>query len=546
MLSRHTSLIRCLNLGSESARVAHDLERIRPSTRATRAISLTTVGDVLASVRTYALLGVEARDVTVEVDVTSGLPAFAVVGLPDAAVRESRERVRAAIQNCGFEFPQQRITASLAPADLRKAGPGFDLAIAAALLAANRQVPPETFERVALAAELALDGRLRPIPGAVAMAERAAAEGMDRIVVAPQSAYEASLPAVVGRNGSTRVVPIERLGDLPRLGSDSEPAFHPEPPALEPAVADHDLADLRGQPVLREALEVAAAGGHGMLILGPPGAGKSLAARRLPSIMPPLEESEAIEVLRIASACGLRPAEGAIRRPFRAPHHTVSPAGLVGGGNPPRAGEVTLAHGGVLFLDELGEFSRAALEALRQPLEDGVVTITRVRHSVSLPSRFLLVAASNPCPCGHGEDDPACRCTPGAARRYRNRISGALADRIDLSLTVEQPSAESLSGEEGESSAAVRDRVIIAREVARRRQGCPNAELSPAAVRRHARMTPRARADLARGHRQIGLSGRGHDRVLRLARTIADLQACERVGAEHIAGALAFRRRGAE
>jgi magnesium chelatase family protein len=253
-----------------------------------------------------------------------------------------------------------------------------------------------------------------------------------------------------------------------------------------------------------------------------------------------------MEVLRIASACGARPEEGTIRRPFRAPHHTVSPAGLVGGGNPPRAGEVTLAHGGVLFLDELGEFSRSALEALRQPLEDGFVTITRVRHSLSLPSRFLLVAASNPCPCGYGEDDPRCRCTPGASRRYRSRISGALADRIDLSLVVEQPSAESLSGEEGESSAAVRDRVIAAREVGRRRQGCPNAELSPAAVRRHARLTPRARADLAGGHRRMGLSGRGHDRVLRVARTIADLRGCERVGSEEITGALAFRRRGAE
>jgi magnesium chelatase family protein len=307
-----------------------------------------------------------------------------------------------------------------------------------------------------------------------------------------------------------------------------------------------DLAELRGQPVLREALEVAAAGGHGMLILGPPGAGKSLAARRLPSIMPPLSEPEALEVLRIASACGHRPAAGAVTRPFRAPHHTISPAGLVGGGNPPRPGEVTQAHGGVLFLDELGEFSRSALEALRQPLEDGTVTITRVRHSVSLPSRFLLVAASNPCPCGHGEDDPRCRCTPGAARRYRNRISGALADRIDLSLTVEQPSAEALAGKEGESSADVRTRVIAARDVARLRQRCPNAELGPAAVRRHARLTREARKELASGHRRMALSGRGYDRVLRVARTVADLSGSGEVNADHVATALSFRRRNAE
>jgi magnesium chelatase family protein len=502
---------------------------------------------VLASVRTYALLGVDAREVTVEVDVSSGLPSFAVVGLPDAAIRESRERVRAAISNSKFDFPQTRITASLAPADLRKAGPGFDLAIAAALLVAHEQLPEGTLAGAALAAELALDGRLRPVPGVLAMAERAAAAGVERIVVAPESAYEAGLPGAVSGASLPRVVPVERLADLRRLAEGDEHPFSPAPPELGTAGSDGaDLAELRGQPALREALEVAAAGGHGMLILGPPGAGKSLAARRLPSIMPPLSEPEALEVLRIASACGHRPGAGGVTRPFRAPHHTISPAGLVGGGNPPRAGEVTQAHGGVLFLDELGEFSRAALEALRQPLEDGTVTIARVRHSVSLPCRFLLVAASNPCPCGHGEGDQRCRCAPGAARRYRNRISGALADRIDLSLTVEQPSADALAGAEGESSEVVRNRVIAAREVARRRQGCPNAELGPAEIRRHARLTPPARGELALGHRRMGLSGRGHDRVLRVARTVADLHSCDRVDADHVAAALAFRRRGAE
>jgi magnesium chelatase family protein len=503
---------------------------------------------LLASVRTYALLGVEARDVTVEVDVTNGLPAFVVVGLPDAAVRESRERVRAAIQNSGFEFPQSRITASLAPADLRKAGPGFDLAIAAALLDAHRQLEQNALDGTAFAAELALDGSLRPVPGALAMAERAGAAGVERIVVAPESAYEAGLPAAVGARGGTRVVPIERLSDLRALGTDREPAFSARAPQLGggEGAAGPDLADLRGQPALRDALEVAAAGGHGMLILGPPGAGKSLAARRLPSILPPPSEPEAMEILRIASACGRRPESELIDRPFRAPHHTISPAGLVGGGNPPRAGEVTMAHGGVLFLDELGEFSRAALEALRQPLEDGSVTIARVRHSVRLPSRFLLVAASNPCPCGHGEDRPECRCSPGQARRYRNRISGALADRIDLALTVEQPSADDLSGSEGEASAAVRARVVAARGLARRRQGCPNAELGPAELRRHARLGRKARAELVGGHRRLGLSGRGHDRVLRVARTVADLRGCEEVEADDVAAALSFRRRNSE
>jgi len=502
---------------------------------------------VLASVRTFALLGVEARDVTVEVDVSSGLPSFAVVGLPDAAVRESRERVRAAVQNSGFEFPRTRITASLAPADLRKAGPGFDLAIAAALLGANGALEERALAGTALAAELALDGALRPVPGAVAMAERAARSGVRRIVVAPESAYEAGLPRAVGTAEPIRVVPLERLADLPRLGTEAEPVHTTGAPVLDPPATDGpDLADLRGQPALRDALEVAAAGGHGLLILGPPGAGKSLAARRLPSIMPPLSEEEALEILRVASASGHRPEAGVVRRPFRAPHHTISPAGLVGGGNPPRPGEVTMAHGGVLFLDELGEFSRSALEALRQPLEDGAVTIARVRHSVTLPSRFLLVAASNPCPCGHGEDHPDCRCTPGSARRYRNRISGALADRIDLSLTVEQPSAEALAGGEGEASEAIRGRVAAARAVAGLRQGCPNSGLGPAELRRHARLGRAARAELASGHRRLGLSGRGHDRVLRVARTVADLQGSEEVGSAHVAAALGFRRRGAE
>ena len=509
---------------------------------------------MIARVHTFTLLGVEAFDVSVEVDVAKlGLPSFSIVGLPDTAVRESRERVRAAIKNSGFEFPETRIVASLAPADLRKAGPGFDLAIAAGILVATAQLPADALGSCAMAAELALDGSVRAVPGAIAMAERAGELGLSKIVVASASAAEAAMPTVLGAHPCC-VVPIESLGDLGRIGETDEPAYSPRELGPADAISQPgiDLEELRGQPVLRRALEAVAAGGHGMLILGPPGAGKSLAARRLPTIMPPLDDPEAMEVLRIASACGQNGWHGSGRgpqraaRPFRAPHHTISPAGLVGGGTPPRAGEVTLAHRGVLFLDELGEFSRMALEALRQPLEDGEVTIARLRHSVRLPSRFVLIAASNPCPCGHGEDSPKCTCRPAQAQRYRNRISGALADRIDISLSIEQPSAEALSGEPGESSAAVRERVAIARQAAIERQGCANAELGPKALRDHVPLSVEAHEALTSGHQTLGLSGRGHDRVRRVARTLADLAGRPDVSAEDIHGALAFRRRSAE
>jgi len=499
---------------------------------------------VLAIARTFTLLGVEAREVRVEVHVSRGLPAFSIVGLPDAAVRESRERVRSALANSGFKFPQERITANLAPADLRKAGPAFDLAIAAALLGASDQLPTERLTSVALAGELALDGSIRPVAGALAMAEAAGRQGSQAIAVPRENGPEAALAA------GPRVVPLERLDQVPSLGTDAEP------PASTPfrwsangsSPAAPDLADLRGQPYLRHALEVAAAGGHSLMITGPPGAGKSLAARRLPSIMPSLGRAEALEVMRIASACGaLANGSSHLTRPFRAPHHTVSTAGLVGGGSPPRAGEVTLAHEGVLFLDELGEFSRDALEALRQPLEEGRVALTRARHRVELPCRFLLVAAANPCPCGYGADSPQCDCQPAAIRRYRAKLSGALADRIDVCVNVRRPSAEDMAGPPGEASAAVRERVIAARGRQERRLGTGrcNASMGPAETRLHVRLDREASAMLASGHERLRLSGRGYDRVLRVARTIADLAGTESVGAEHVGGALALRKRGA-
>jgi magnesium chelatase family protein len=494
---------------------------------------------VLATARTFTLDGIVARPVRVEVDVHRGLPGFAIVGLPDTAVREARERVRAAIVNCGFEFPLQRIVVNLAPASLRKAGPGMDLAIAAALLAASEQLPPAGLERLALAGELALDGATRAVNGALAIAEAAREDGAEAIVVPAANGPEAALASEV------EVLPLASLAELPGLvaGEWRPPAPEPLDLQLDPPAGGPDLADLRGQPHLRHALEVAAAGGHSLLMIGPPGAGKSLAASRLPSILPPLAPAEALEVARIAGVTGRTGLRGR-GRPFRAPHHTISPAGLVGGGSSPRPGEVTLAHRGVLFLDELCEFPRDALEALRAPLESGEVSLARASGARTLPCRFMLVAASNPCPCGRGEADPECTCSPVAADRYRGRLSGALADRIDILAAIRQPSAAEIGGPPGEPSAAVRERVVVARERAAARLGAGrcNAEMTPAEARESA-LSPEAAALLAELYSRRRLSGRAHDRALRLARTVADLAGAETIGPEEMAQALQLRRR---
>jgi magnesium chelatase family protein len=494
---------------------------------------------VLATARTFTLDGIVARPVRVEVDVHRGLPGFAIVGLADTAVREARERVRAAIVNCGFEFPLQRIVVNLAPASLRKAGPGMDLAIAAALLAASEQLPGPGLERLALAGELALDGATRAINGALAVAEAAREDGAEAIVVPVANGPEAALASGI------EVLPLTSLAELPALvaGEWRPPAPEPLDLQLEIPSGAPDIADLRGQPHLRHALEVAAAGGHSLLMIGPPGAGKSLAAGRLPSILPPLQPAEALEVARIAGVTGRTGMRGR-GRPFRAPHHTISPAGLVGGGSPPRPGEVTLAHRGILFLDELCEFPRDALEALRAPLESGQVSLARATGGRTLPCRFMLVAASNPCPCGRGESDPECTCSPAIAERYRGRLSGALADRIDILAAIRQPSAAEIGGPPGEPSAAVRERVTAARERAEARlgEGRTNAEMTPAEARESA-LSPEAGALLAELYARRRLSGRAHDRALRLARTIADLAGTATVGADEMAQALQLRRR---
>jgi magnesium chelatase family protein len=494
---------------------------------------------MFALARTFALIGVAAEPVYVEVDIGGGLPSFTIVGLPDTAVRESRERVRSALVNSGFDYPQHRITANLAPADLRKAGPGFDLAIATALLVATGQLPNRVLDRYALAGELALDGGIRPVPGALAMAEGARAWGMRGVAVAPEDASQAALIR------GLEVVAVDHVTHLREL---AEGGIDPVPPA-EPPGADEvelpDLADLRGHPALRRCLEIAAAGAHSLLLIGPPGGGKTLALHRLPSLLPPLSPNEVIEVTRIAGVCGENGGPR-LRRPFRAPHHTVSGRALVGGGSPPRPGEVTRAHRGVLFLDELGEFRRDALEALRVPLEEGAVTVTRTTGTIFLPCRFMLVAASNPCPCGNGPDSGECDCNPGAVARYRAKLSGALADRIDLTLTVVPPPAEELNDDETEGSRAVRERVMRARRTqeARLGSGRTNAEMTPAELHRHCRLDQASQQILESGQRQLGLSARGWDRCLRMARTIADLAGEEAIGVEHLSEALNRRRRG--
>jgi magnesium chelatase family protein len=413
----------------------------------------------------------------------------------------------------------------------------MDLALASALLAAGGEIPGARLAGWALAGELALDGSVRPVRGALAMAEAARSRGCRGIVLPEANGPEAALaPGVEVRTIST-------IAELRGLERGRMPGSRSEPADLAEAAPLPDLRDLRGQDGLRRAIEVAAAGGHALLMIGPPGSGKSLAARRFPSVLPPMNSDEILEVARIAGACGSGPVSA--QRPFRAPHHTVSAAGLVGGGSPPRPGEITLAHRGVLFLDELCEFSRPALEALREPLESGRVTIARADGRRTLPAAFTLVAAANPCPCGRGEEDPACTCSPASTARYRATLSGALADRIDMIVAVAQPAPEAMAGDAGEPSAAVRERVLRARGLMADRLGSGrvNAGAGRAEIAGFD-LDPRARSLLVEAGRSRRLSGRSHDRVLRLARTVADLDQSPVVLEKHLAGALQLRRRG--
>ena len=498
---------------------------------------------MLARLRTAALSGVEAYPVQVEVDVSFGLPVFAMVGLPDASVRESRDRVRSAIRNSGFEFPPHRITVNLAPADVRKAGAAFDLPIALGVLAAQGIVEQRAILDTMVLGELSLDGAIQPASGVLPVAARARREGARALLVPARNAPEAALV------DGLRIVPVTDLNDaVAALNHPEAPRSVPAArPSSEAAVAD--LADVRGQHLARRALEIAAAGGHNLLMVGPPGAGKTMLARRLPGILPPLDSDESLEVTAIHSVAGLLlPGSGLMTtRPFRAPHHTVSTAALIGGGAHPRPGEISLAHHGVLFLDELPEFSRTALDSMRQPLEEGSVVVARVSRTVTLPSRFLLVAAMNPCPCGYrGDPRRECRCTPQQVGRYGGRVSGPLRDRIDL--IVEVPALEpdlSTTQAPGEPSSVVRARVVAARERQRvrlRHDGARlNRDLTPALIARDCELDRRARRLLEEAARRLALTARGFDRTRRVARTIADLAGLDAVGAEAVAESLQFR-----
>jgi magnesium chelatase family protein len=501
---------------------------------------------MLAKLNTFALVGIEAVPVEVEVDVATGLPKTILVGLPEASVKESIHRIERALVNLGYQRPSGRVIVNLAPADLRKDAGAFDLPIALGMLAATGQLLPDPIAGWAITGELALDGTLRPVKGALSIAMAARDRGLKQLLLPRANAREAGVVA------DLQVFGVDSLSEAVGLLS-GELAFDPVAVGLDDLSTqfnqyDVDFSDVRGQEAAKRALVVAAAGGHNVLMIGSPGSGKTMLSRRLPTILPPLMPEESLETTRIYSAVGqLKPGESLLAvRPFRAPHHTISDAGMVGGGSVPAPGEISLAHHGVLFLDELPEFNRRSLEVLRQPLEEGRVTISRALHSVTFPARFMLVAAMNPCPCGYlGDPKRACKCTPMQIERYLGRISGPLLDRIDLHIEVPAvPFDELAARTEGTSGAQMRAQVLAARRRQRERFGeqpLLNARMGSRLLRRHAVLDAEGQQLLKTAMEQLGLSARAHDRILRVARTIADLADHDTIQAAFVAEAIGYR-----
>ena len=501
---------------------------------------------LFCTIRSLGLRGITGYEVTAECDLSSGLPAFEIVGLPDAAVKEARDRVRAAVKNCGFQFPVSRITVNLAPADRRKAGTVYDLPILTGILAAGGQIKPPPAD-AAFVGELSLSGQLRPVAGMLPMAMAARRAGIRSLYVPADAAAEATLA------GDLTVYPVESVSQLCAHLRGEAPILPASPwqGGADPEDLP-DFADVKGQEGVKRALEIAAAGGHNIAMVGPPGSGKSMLARRLPSILPDMTRREALECTEIHSVLGQTSKDRPLltARPFRAPHHTISVMGLAGGGSPPRPGEISLAHNGVLFLDELPEFHKEALECLRQPLEDGRVQISRVSGTEIFPSRFMLVCAMNPCKCGwYGHPSGRCRCTAAEVEKYLGRLSGPLLDRIDLYIEVPPLEFDELARPmESESSAAIRARVNAARAIQTARLGgegvdC-NAHMGPAQLQRYCALDEGCRAVMKGAYERMGLTARSYDRILRVARTIADLEGAEDIQVPHLAEAIQYRASG--